>query len=247
MKRTNPRAALAVRSRDCLIIFVKYPQAGRVKTRLAKSIGEENAARLYRALVETLLRRTQGNKFRRIIFYSPCGKEKEMRGWLGEDFIFAPQKGRGLGERLAGAFRFAFRNGATRVIAIGSDSPTLDKKLIAEAFGKLKDARCVIGPALDGGYYLIGLSSWLEGIFKGIRWSTESVLIQTIARLKQFKIRHILLGKSFDIDSYHDIILLKKKIQEASGRNPLGLKRLSCVLEELEEGNACPYKERSLE
>lgn len=247
MKKTNPRAALAVRSRDCLIIFVKYPQAGRVKTRLAKSIGEENAARLYRTLVETLLKRTRSDKFQRTIFYSPRGKEKEMRGWLGEDFIFVPQKGRGLGERLSGAFRFAFKNGAKRVIAIGSDSPTLDKKLIAEAFRKLKDTQCAIGPARDGGYYLIGLSSRIDGIFKGIPWSTESVLSRTISKLKQLNIKYTLLGKSFDIDSYQDIILLKKKIQEASGINPAGLKRLSRVLEELKGQSASHYEERSLE
>jgi rSAM/selenodomain-associated transferase 1 len=234
VKKINPRAALAVRSRDCLIIFVKYPQAGKVKTRLAKSIGEENAARLYRALVETLLKRTNSDKFQRIIFYSPRGKGKEMRRWLGEDFAFVPQKGKGLGERLSGAFKFAFRNGAKRVIAIGSDSPTLDKKFIAEAFGELKDAQCVIGPALDGGYYLIGLSSWIDGIFKGIQWSTESVLNRTISKLKQLNIKHILLGKSFDIDSYQDIILLRKRLQGAFGINPAGLKRLSCVLEELQ-------------
>lgn len=233
VKKTNPRAVPDVR-KDCLIIFVKYPQAGRVKTRLAKSIGKENAARLYRALVETLLKRTQSDKFRRIIFYSPCGKVKQMRGWLGGDFVFVPQKGRGLGERLAGAFRFAFKSGAKRVIAIGSDSPTLDRKLITGAFRRLKDAQCAIGPARDGGYYLIGLSSWFEGIFKGIQWSTKNVLSQTISKLKQLKTKYILLGKSFDIDSYQDIILLKEKIQEDSGINPAGLKRLSCVLGELE-------------
>lgn len=221
---------------DVLIIFIKYPQAGVVKTRLAKGIGSENAARLYQAFVEAILKRTKSKSFQRIIFYSPADKEKEIRNWLGEaapGSAFVLQKGRTLGERLCQAFRFAFANGAERAVAIGSDSPLIDKTLIVEALRKLKDAKCVIGPALDGGYYLIGLSSLHREIFQGIYWGTESVFDQTIVKLKQLKIRYALLGESFDIDSYCDIILLKKILQKNSPINLIGLRPISRLLQKI--------------
>lgn len=232
---------------DKLIIFIKYPQAGRVKTRLARSIGRENAARLYRAFVEAILKRTKCKSFQRVIFYNPARKEKETRNWLGEaapGSVFALQRGRDLGERLSHAFKFAFDRGAARAVAIGSDSPLIDKALIVGALRKLRDVRCVIGPALDGGYYLIGLSSLNEKIFQGIHWGTESVLGQTIAKLKQLKIKYALLSKSFDIDSYQDIILFKKKMQSALRINPLGLAHLYGILEKLEKKTWTHFSER---
>lgn len=222
---------------DVLIIFIKYPKAGFVKTRLAQSIGKVNAARLYQVFVKAVVRRTESKSFQRMIFYSPAGREKKIRNWLGRNIILYPQQGRTLGERLSQAFKFAFKNCAQRVIVIGSDSPTLDTRIILDAFRKLKDAECVIGPALDGGYYLIGLSSFYDGIFKGIRWGTKRVFNQTMNKLRQLKINYALLAESFDVDSYSDIILLKKEMQNAYRRNPLGLAQMYGIVRKLGTGN----------
>lgn len=202
-----------------------------MKTRLAKSVGKDSAARLYRALVEAIVKRTESKRYQRIIFYSPTDKEKEMKNWLRRyDLALYPQKGRTLGEKLSRAFTFAFKNGAGKAAVIGSDSPAIDERIILDAFQKLKNAQCVLGPTLDGGYYLIGLSSFYNGIFKGIRWGTESVFSRTVERLRQLKIKHTLLAKSFDIDAYQDIIVLKKEMQKLYRRNPLGLAQIGMVL-----------------
>lgn len=228
-----------------LIIFIKYPQAGLVKTRLAKNIGASKAAFLYRLFVEALLKRTEDKSFQRTIFYSPAGKKKEIVRWLGKDVKIYPQKGRHLGERLARAFKLAFKNSAGRVVAIGSDSPTLDKGVLLRAFKKLKNTQCVLGPALDGGYYLIGLSFFDERIFKGISWGTKNVFSRTINKLKQLKAGCELLGEALDVDSYQDMILLREKLPEACRINPLGLEQILCYIRQLDKPNAYRYiKER---
>ena len=215
---------------DILIIFIRYPQAGLVKTRLAKYIGADKAARLYRLFVEALLLRTDDTNYQRIIFYTPADKKKEITRWLGSGLTLQLQKGNNLGERLAHAFEFAFKHGAGHVIAIGSDSPLLDKRTVRDAFVKLKRATCVLGPAFDGGYYLIGLSSFSGKIFKGIRWGTKNVLRQTIDRLKKSKISCRFLMASFDVDTRDDLLLLMKIPQAAKKINVLGLAPIFDIL-----------------
>lgn len=235
-------------SSKIVIIFVKYPKEGFVKTRLAKDIGSKNAVLLYRLFVETVLKRTKDKCFKRLIFYTPNGKEKEFKSWLGNREKFYPQKGRSLGQKLSNAFKFAFQNGAKRVIIIGTDSPSINKNTIRKAFKVLDNKQCVIGPALDGGYYLIGLSFlWyrkvyntslttenrrklspkaiflIEGIFKGIKWGTKKVFRQTISKLRQLKINYSFLDKNFDVDTYQDLLLLKGTLQKKQGMDLSGL------------------------
>ena len=238
-------------SNNLLIIFVKYPQAGRVKTRLAKDVGKRKAADLYRLFTEAVLKRTEGENFKRIICYTPQDKEKEIKKWLGSDGLeFCPQKGRGLGERLCNAFGFALgSSGSRRIVAIGSDSPLIDKEVVHAAFKALETKQCVLGPAVDGGYYLIGLSSLSpvrkdratgkgkevsnglkREVFKGIGWSTRKVFTQTVARLKRLKISYRLLDTSFDVDRYKDIACLRQKIGSSLQINPSGLKPIAHAL-----------------
>lgn len=220
--------------KDVLIIFVKYPQAGLVKTRLAKEIGKNKACLLYRLFVETILKRTPDKRFSRIIFYWPVHKKKEMRNWLGNDFKMYPQKGKDLGERLSQAFKFVFQKGAKRVVAIGTDSPTLDKRIILDAFCELETRPCVIGPSLDGGYYLIGLSIFKPELFKGISWGEDVVFGQTVEQLRRLKLSYSLLEPTVDVDSYRDILLLRKKLKIAHQKNPPGLNCLLTTLDKLE-------------
>lgn len=201
----------AVLLENVLIIFVKYPKPGSVKTRLAKQIGKENAALLYRLFVKTILSATEDKGFARLIFYAPRGKRNEIKDWIGPDSIIYPQMGDGLGERLSNAFRLAFKKGAKRVVVIGSDSPAIDRKVIRRAFRELEKKDCVIGPALDGGYYLLGLSSFCEELFCGIDWSTEKVFQQTLDKIGNSKMKVSILEENFDVDEVEDLIAFKAR------------------------------------
>lgn len=199
-------------SDNALIIFVKYPEPGAVKTRLAKEIGDEKACKLYRLFVETILAKTGDRSFKRIVFYHPPEKRNRIIEWLRvySDIEIASQTGSDLGERLSNAFSYTFERGAKRVIAIGSDSPGIDAAIIKDAFRGLKKSGCVIGPSSDGGYYLIGLSRFYKEIFEGIDWSTDKVLKQTQEGLKRVKVAPIILRENFDVDKFEDLRLLKK-------------------------------------
>lgn len=218
---------------NVLIIFVKYPQAGFVKTRLAKEIGKKNASELYRLFVETILSRIKDKNFTRVIFYSPISKRNEIRRWLGEDLVLYPQKGKDLGERLSGAFRLAFRNGAKRVVVIGTDSPALNKKLILDAFENLKDTECVLGPAFDGGYCLVGLSSFYKEIFQYIDWGSDNVFKQTLKAIKKLRVRFILLEKALDIDNKDSLLNFCRQLPKIYKANPIGLAPLVKFLDKI--------------
>ena len=210
---------------------MKYPEPGLVKTRLAKNIGEYQAASLYRLFVEAILARTEDARFSRIIFYSPPEKKSEIMDWLGHKTgVYYPQRGDTLGEKLSNAIEVMFKNGAGKVVTIGTDSPTVDKKIILKAFEKLENKPCVIGPAIDGGYYLIGLSSFHKKIFKDIDWSTENVLKQTRERLNELKLNFAILDEKPDIDSFDDLLALKDELPVAHKINPVGLAPIISVL-----------------
>jgi len=225
---------------NVLNIFVKYPEPGFVKTRLAKDIGKDEAVSLYRLFVEAILARTENISFRRIIFCYPSEKRQEIMDWLMPKIPleFYSQKGDTLGERLSNAFAHSFKKGARRVITIGTDSPTIDKKVILEAFKELETKQCVIGPALDGGYYLIGLSSFHKEIFMDIDWSTSSVLKQTQDRLNRLELEFTLLDREIDVDSFKDLLVLKDKLQDVSNINPIGLMPLINALTNIKKTNS---------
>lgn len=218
---------------NLLIIFVKYPQAGFVKTRLAKEIGKVKASLLYRLFVETILARTEDTDFTRVIFYSPADKRKQIEDWLGPNLKLHPQEGDVLGERLSYAFRFAFEKGAKRVIVIGTDSPTLDRKVVLDAFERLKNMQCVLGPALDGGYYLVGLSYFYREIFKGIEWGSDKVFRQTLESIKKLKIKFSLLDEDLDIDNINDLMRLRRRLAQIHKTNSADLSSLIEALDKI--------------
>lgn len=225
---------------NLLIIFVKYPQPGLVKTRLAKDAGKQNAAGLYRLFVEALLKRTEDKNYRRMLFYTPLDKESGVKKWLaGNGLEFHPQKGKDLGERLCGCFTYGFTGPAQRVVTIGTDCPMIDREIINSAFAALESKHCVLGPSLDGGYYLIGLSLLEEEIFKGICWGTKNVFNQTLRRIRATKMNYHILKPLFDIDTYQDAALLKEKL-ERTRRIPTGLGPLLARLRKLKynKGNS---------
>lgn len=188
---------------ELLIIFVKNPVAGKVKSRLAKSIGSDNALHIYKLL----LRHTHSVACRVDtdvqVWYSSQIDRTDL--WEEGDFVKYLQKGNNLGQRMAYAIHKGFSDGYERIAIIGSDCPELTPSNIKNAFSNLDDSDCVIGPASDGGYYLLGLRRFLPGIFEGIEWSEGSVLDDTLTTLEQQKISVKLLQELNDIDTIDDL------------------------------------------
>jgi len=192
-----------------LLYFVKYPTPGKVKTRLAKSMGFEQAAKAYRELAEENLRLLslyRNESLSIIVMYDPPDAEEKMRLWLPGPFIYQPQVGAGLGERLIDAFEFAWGQGAKQVIAMGSDTLGFELGHLNQAFKALNGKDLVLGPARDGGYYLIGSSRSMPEVFKDIPWSTSSVLERTIDRVKQKDYSFSMLPTLEDLDDASNLI-----------------------------------------
>ncbi|MHC4570126.1 MAG: TIGR04282 family arsenosugar biosynthesis glycosyltransferase [Planctomycetota bacterium] len=195
------------RSSNCILLFVKSPMAGKVKTRLAAEIGKQATAGLYKCFVEDLLSMIENVDSGLHVCFHPPEAMSQVQQWLGDQYSYRPQRGDDLGSRLKNAFADAFEDGFSKVVAIGSDSPDLPEKFLREAFDKLESHDAVIGPAGDGGYYLIGFSedSFLEEAFDGIAWSTSAVCDQTRARLKAHGLNVHLLPLWHDVDTQSDL------------------------------------------
>jgi rSAM/selenodomain-associated transferase 1 len=191
----------------CLLFFVKYPEKGKVKSRLASVIGEQPAAKLYRGFIMQMLSTLKTGDFPLSICFYPKNSLKALKEWLGSQYHYIPQKGKDLGERMRNAFTEAFKIGFTRVVLIGSDIPDLPLEFIEEALTSLKTMDAVIGPALDGGYYLIGFKekTFSPQVFKGIAWGTENVFDETMQTLKKLRRKVYTLPYQRDIDTVEDL------------------------------------------
>jgi len=182
-----------------VLVFLKAPRVGEVKTRLAAEMGEREAARAYRAMAERQLA-VIPREWRVEIHYAPRGAGREMRAWLGVGRCYRVQVGDDLGARLRHAFARAFASGARTVIAIGADCPELDAADLQDAAAALRRCDVVIGPARDGGYTLIGLRAPAPALFRGIPWSTGGVLTATLRRARAAKLRVRRLRELEDVD-----------------------------------------------
>lgn len=194
--------------RDKLILyFVKYPEPGKVKTRLAKALGDEAACQAYRDLAEAnfrIIESLAAEGIENVVAFDPPDKEREIREWLPAPCYF-PQQGKDLGERLHSAFQDAFDQGAKMALVLGSDTLGLNQELILEAFDALENFDVVLGPAKDGGYYLIGLSSPQPFLFQNIPWSTSDVFSTTLAKVKENGLSYYLLPELDDLDEIKNL------------------------------------------
>jgi len=193
-------------SRKRLILFTRYPVPGRTKTRLIPALGPECAAELHRRLTEHVLGRAvspAGAWEVEVRFQG--GNRRKMASWLGEGFIYRPQGPGDLGRRMLRAFRGAFREGAEMAALVGSDLPGLGGRIVEKAFCLLRRADLVLGPALDGGYYLVGMKAPCPGLFEGIPWGTGRVLEETLARAGRLGLPVELLEPLADVDRPEDL------------------------------------------
>ncbi len=191
-----------------LIIFTRYPEPGKTKTRLIPALGAEGAANLQSKMTETTL--IQAKKLFNMMSLSieirfAGGNLQLMKSWLGSDLKYQEQGTGDLGERIIRAFESGFNQGMKYVVIIGIDCPSLTSEIILEAFAKLTESDVIIGPATDGGYYLIGLKKIIPELFQGINWGTSEVFSKTVAIAKNINLAIDYLPELSDIDRPEDL------------------------------------------
>ena len=200
----------ALKPRCALGIFAKAPVPGQVKTRLATTIGPDAAAQWYTQSLHVVFQRTAAAwpKVERVLFYDPPGAESAFDVFAAVPVHQTPQQGQNLGVRMAAALQYCFNYGMERVVLIGTDAPTVPMERLGEAWDALQDADVVVGPATDGGYYLIATRAPQPQLFEGIAWSTDAVLSATLARAADRDLRVQLLPEWFDVDTAEDLAAL---------------------------------------
>jgi rSAM/selenodomain-associated transferase 1 len=189
-------------------IFAKWPQAGTAKTRLCASGDHEWCALAARAFLLDSLQRLSAVAAQRVIVFAPMEKEAEFTRLASGRFALSPQTGSDLGQRLSAFFEQAFHAGAQSVVAVGTDSPTMPVEYVERAFVELACADVVLGPATDGGYYLIGCGPSGPPLFKDVAWSTATALADTVAALADPRCRLAVLPPWYDVDTPSDWSML---------------------------------------
>lgn len=191
-------------NKQALIIFVKNPELGKVKTRLAADVGDQRALEIYLSLLEHTMNVSKQASCDRYIFYSSHIDQNDL--FSESSFHKLVQKqDPSLGERMLSAFEQVFNLGHEQVLIVGSDCLEISASLIDQAFEELSNSDCVIGPALDGGYYLLGLKELNSELFRNKSWSTESLLEETQQDLQRLHKTCKLLPKLSDIDTLDDL------------------------------------------
>ena len=202
-------------------LFAKYWEPGRVKTRLAESIGEQAASHLHREFLASSLATFQSFPAERILAYWPPDRRPEFAQLAGPTWDLLPQRAGHLGSRIQAYFAAAAESGQERTILIGADSPTLSTTMVQDAFDQLKQHEVVIGPARDGGYYLIGCRGIVPDIFEEIEWGSGRVFEQTIRQLKSTGLSYAVLAPWYDVDRLDDLLALHQELTNpAPGQSP---------------------------
>lgn len=196
-------------AKERLIVFTRYPEAGEAKTRLIPALGAVGAATVHRQMTEHTL--SQVRKLRTAhpisveVHFAGNRGHQEMQDWLGSDLVYQPQGTGDLGVRMARSLSAAFDDNIDRAIIIGTDCPGLNADLMGKAFHHLLSHDLVLGPAIDGGYYLIGLRCLIPELFSGINWGTAEVLPQTVEIAKKLDVSVAYLPPLADVDRPEDL------------------------------------------
>ena len=215
-----------------ILLFVKAPIRGQVKSRLAAVLGQDAALELYRNFVLDILTSIEKSGVPcRICHHPPDGGEI-VKTWLGDRFRYMPQEGKDIGERMERAFRRAFSEGASRAVLIGSDIPDLPPALLRDAVERLDRTGAVIGPAKDGGYYLIGFrnDAFFPGIFRVQEWSTGTVFKKTLQIFEEEQREVSVLTSWQDVDTIDDL----KDLMERSRSSDSGAPRTMAYIAGIE-------------
>lgn len=189
--------------KEVLIIFARNEIYGKVKTRLAATTSHDVAMATYRMLLEHTREVSRPLLYNKVIFYSSYLDHHDL--WDPHSYQKRLQYGEDLGQRISNAFANIFDEGAKLIVLIGTDCPELTSGLIIEAFMTLRHYDVVLGPAKDGGYYLVGMKHLHIDIFQGIEWSTDQVLLQTLKVCEENKLSVFLLRELTDIDTEENL------------------------------------------
>jgi uncharacterized protein len=190
-------------------VFAKEPVPGQVKTRLAACTSPEWAAEVAAAFLSDLIERFATIADQRFLVFAPNEARAAFEELGKSRYCLEPQTEGNLGRRMAGFIDNRLRDGAKRIVLLGADSPTVPTAFVDEGFEQLKQSDVVLGPALDGGYYLLGCARRLPPIFDGIAWGGHSVLAETVARLTDPSWRVALLPPWYDVDNLDDWQMLR--------------------------------------
>ncbi|HKI81228.1 MAG TPA: TIGR04282 family arsenosugar biosynthesis glycosyltransferase [Pseudodesulfovibrio sp.] len=194
--------------RDCLLFFVRYPEPGKVKTRLIGPASPGLVAEFYAAMVEDLLDRLgDGLGADLLVCFTPGTRREAMRAWLGEQRNFLAQRGEDLGERMASGFLDAFAMGYDRVVLTGSDIPGLTPGVVRQGLDALAPGRAALGPAEDGGYYLVGFhrDGVVPALFDEAEWGVSGVCARAMERLGEAGVGVAVLDRLADLDTVADL------------------------------------------
>jgi hypothetical protein len=194
---------------NAIIVFVRYPVTGKVKTRLASETGDEFAFSFYKICSENTFAELKLLKEKEYDIYVFGSEEIELdkiKEWTGNIFYYHSQTGADLGRKMLNAFEKVFKKKYRKVIIVGTDIPGINYTLIQDAFNNLDNYDCVIGPANDGGYYLLGFKDKVIDLFSDIRWGSDSVFDKTIKKIRQHKVDFYILEELIDIDTKDDLL-----------------------------------------
>ncbi len=224
-----------------LIVFTRFPEPGQTKTRLIPVLGKRGAARLQRQMTEHILATAEtlnGRNGLTVEVRHAGGNAGLMQDWLGSHLICRPQGNGHLGQRMQRAFKAAFQEKAAAAVIVGSDIPGISDEMLLQAFEALHKNDVVLGPAQDGGYYLMGIRQTLAAktyglLFDGINWGTGNVLSQTLQIANGLGLRYILLECLADVDRPADLPAWQQ-VQKA-GTSPARMKKLSIIIPALNE------------
>ncbi len=207
---------------NCVAIMAKLPELGAVKTRLARTLGDEATLAIYRAMLAdrvSLLGGLPG--IVTVVAFAPPEREAQMRDEVGPIPWLLPQRGRDLGERLANVASELFARGAQTVSLVDSDTPLLPRTALEETVAALASYDVVLGPARDGGYYLIAIKAPQPALFAGVTWSTSTVLAETLERAAHRSLRVHQLPMLYDVDEESDLDDLVHDLAEREGEEHL--------------------------
>ena len=195
------------KTKEIVLVFLRAPEKGRVKTRLARKIGETKALTLYKKFVQRTLLAVETSGLDHRICFSPTGKRVLVENFLGVNHIFLPQKGHDLGGRMANALSLAFDQGAGKAILVGTDVPGICAHHLLEALNVLNVKDVVIGPSLDGGYWLIGFQrqQFCPELFCQVDWGSDTVFSTTIEKCRASGLTPGILPALQVIDTLEDL------------------------------------------
>lgn len=200
---------------ETLIIFSRYPEPGKTKTRMIPALGTTGAAELQRQMTEHTVNNAQqllSSRDFTIEVHFTGGSQQLMTAWLGQNLHYIPQVSGDLGQKMRLAFDRAFNMDNQRVLIIGIDCPDINQVILNEAFNSLQNHDLVLGVAEDGGYYLIGLNRPVPQLFHNITWGTDQVLNQTKNIAQQLKLDIHYLTTLSDVDRPEDLVTWQKYI-----------------------------------